>query len=557
VYLSVPGPSAVAAEKVPASALIAHVPGSPTAVHQLDCNGQSPVQSAVRASECTDIRGLPGVDNSYNWGSRFYDNGEYIGHDEPDATFLSTQKGSGDSVNWTMTLGQDPTAMPTDTTPGHDVAHWFELTPAPWLSMALCDSASYPQLPCVPESDSNAPAPCTTAAAKCSPNLYPGAGSAFMEMQFYPPGNAPFADNESCDNTHWCAALTIDSLECTDAYAVCNNNCEEPQNFAFIQTNGVPDPDGYFTDSKTLLMDPGDKVTIKLYDATATAAAGGSKALKVVIDDLTLHTSGSMQASAKNGFMQTSIADCAQQPYNFQPEYSTASAGNIIPWAALQTNISTEFETGHFEPCTSLSEPFSSNPADASDTGGVYQECVGGYETGGSEGDEYSDALCYAAGDTHPGYDGAGTSTPPNEVTGCQDNWFQNGDLDFDGIPYYPEWPTGATPTATLPSSFLESPPTSGGKQYASYLFQTDIALSESACTANHPYNCKVPPNGPGDFYPFWSLATSGGVCTFEFGNVTTGANDFSKDAEYGKVQWVKLGYPEVIGRVHTNTCTG
>ena len=29
-----------------------------------------------------------------------------------------------------------------------------------------------------------------------------------MEMRFYPPGMAPFADSISCDNTHWCASLT-------------------------------------------------------------------------------------------------------------------------------------------------------------------------------------------------------------------------------------------------------------------------------------------------------------------------------------------------------------
>ena len=29
----------------------------------------------------------------------------------------------------------------------------------------------------------------------------------------------------------------------------------------------------------------------------------------------------------------------------------------MIPWAALQTNISTEFETGHWEPCTSVTDP--------------------------------------------------------------------------------------------------------------------------------------------------------------------------------------------------------
>jgi hypothetical protein len=32
-----------------------------------------------------------------------------------------------------------------------------------------------------------------------------------MELQFYPPGEAPFVDSISCDNAHRCAALTIDS----------------------------------------------------------------------------------------------------------------------------------------------------------------------------------------------------------------------------------------------------------------------------------------------------------------------------------------------------------
>ena len=107
--------------------------------------------------------------------------------------------------------------------------------------MALCDPNSYPQTPCTPESDSNAPTcfgpNCTTATS--------GGGSAFMEMQFYPPGNPPFADSASCDDTHWCAALTLDSLECTAGFASCNQDCEEPSNFAFIQRNVLwPDRPG-------------------------------------------------------------------------------------------------------------------------------------------------------------------------------------------------------------------------------------------------------------------------------------------------------------------------
>ena len=60
------------------------------------------------------------------------------------------------------------------------------VSPAPWFSMAQCDPNSYPQTPCTPESDANAPA-CINSPS-CSPTAFPGGGSAFMEMQFYPPG---------------------------------------------------------------------------------------------------------------------------------------------------------------------------------------------------------------------------------------------------------------------------------------------------------------------------------------------------------------------------------
>ena len=75
------------------------------------------------------------------------------------------------------------------------------------------------------------------------------------------------------------------------------------------------------------------------------------------MDDLTTHQSGFMQASAANGFQTTSMADCSGTPFNFQPEFNTAKASNINSWGALQVDISTEFETGHWEACTSLSDP--------------------------------------------------------------------------------------------------------------------------------------------------------------------------------------------------------
>src|SRR5580704_1064528 len=265
---------------------------TPAAQGELDCNGFSPVQKPVKLLNCTDIRGGK-VANANTMDGSFYDNGHYSGHDEPDTTFLSNAPGSGNNVTWTINLGRDPKAAPTDVSPGHDVSHWFELSPAPWFSMDLCDPNSFPLTNCTPESDSNAPI-CVN--ANCSSGL--GGGSAFMEMQFYPPGEPPFADSISCDDTHWCAALTIDSTECTANFAYCNANCEEPVNFGFIQRNGVPtgppspqdaDVSTETPNKETLLMNPGDTVTFHMFDAPAP---GGGNAFEVVMDDLTTHQSG-------------------------------------------------------------------------------------------------------------------------------------------------------------------------------------------------------------------------------------------------------------------------
>jgi len=49
-----------------------------------------------------------------------------------------------------------------------------------------------------------------------------------------------------------------------------------------------------------------------MFDAPAP---GGSRAFTVVIDDLTQHTSGFMQASAANGFQNTSMATCSGTPF--------------------------------------------------------------------------------------------------------------------------------------------------------------------------------------------------------------------------------------------------
>ena len=81
---------------------------SPGKTGELDCNAFSPSQKSVRPMTCTDIKGILGVDNQNTWGGKFYDNGHYIGHDEPDATFESSKPGSGNDITWDETLGADP-----------------------------------------------------------------------------------------------------------------------------------------------------------------------------------------------------------------------------------------------------------------------------------------------------------------------------------------------------------------------------------------------------------------------------------------------------------------
>ena len=95
------------------------------------------------------------------------------------------------------------------------------------------------------------------------------------------------------------------------------------------------------------------------------------------------------------------------------------------------------------------------------------------------------------------------------------DNWFQNGDLDFDGNPYWRDWPNSTRPD-TFPSTFLESPPTSHGAGYSQFQIQTDSDLSESTCEFPDTSGCAVPPpRAPGKFYPYWTLTSS---CQWEFG---------------------------------------
>ena len=171
----------------------------PNAANELDCNGWSSGYQAVKP----DLGGLCTDPISIKNGkaTRFIDNGWYVGHDKPSIKFISNKPGSGNQMTYFMRLPIDPRATPTAS---GSVTNYGELSVAPWFGLPICDPNSYPQNPCKPDSDKNTGLGAAT-----------DAGSAFLELQLYPPGFTPFIDSESCSQTKWCSALTIDSLECT------------------------------------------------------------------------------------------------------------------------------------------------------------------------------------------------------------------------------------------------------------------------------------------------------------------------------------------------------
>jgi hypothetical protein len=438
-------------------------------VGNLDCNGFSSIQKPLRPQmTCADF--------TSEYGTRGFDNGHYVGHDEPSIGFFSSVPHSGNSVQWDITL---PTERPLPAT------QTFENYPAFWFAMALCDVNSFPNGACIRDSDENTPS---------------AAGSAFMELQLYPPGFSPWITQLSCDLTRWCAALNIDSLEVMNTgpnSGKVNPACTEPVNFAFIQRNGVPagppSPAGASTatftpNGQTLLMNQGDHLRITLTDTASGMIAR--------IDDLTTGQTGFIVASGANGFQNTNPNTCAGTNYDFHPEFSTARFGNFVPWAALQANINFSMEIGHFTP--------------------------------GAKGDkDADDAPCF----------------PGPTLPGCL-NFATGGDLDFDGSSYRFDWPDGTSHNATSLAIRSVSgggigPLSRSGSAYNQPFpimqFETDVSASVPSCQPDG-VDCVVPPV-KAKFYPFYALEGSpnGGGCALFFGDFTgSGVDNFGRDEQYG-----------------------
>lgn len=460
---------------------------------------------------------------------------EYVGHDEPSTVFYSNVPGSGNQARYELVLPHDPSpANPAGK------SYQFELNGAFWFGMAMCDTQSFPEQvsTCTPDSDSNIVDPAVSAA-------HPG--TAFTELQFYPPGWIPWptwqvaTGASGCDPRMWCAALNIFGLsEDPVAGTLQNQTCAakvgiEYVNFAFVTKNGhsvapanpVDSTTATFTPDRArdLFMNSGDRLSVTMRDT--------ADGLRVAIDDLTSGASGSMTASPANGFAQVrfdpSGTSCQALPYAFHPMYSTSSEQTRVIWAAHTYNVAFSDEIGHFETCTG------SGPVPASqfglDASGNPISCPAGNNesTGPTDGD---DNFCFPA-----------SEALLVKVTGCTDS-----NTGFDGMNYQPVWPDGNRALHPQPIRF--SAPTTGpgfDVNYSRLAFEADLPRIEGTCHRTTGAGCTLIPTtdagSPAAFYPFFSAVGNVGSqdsqdsqgCLFAFGNHLPGSRtDFGANAQYG-----------------------
>jgi hypothetical protein len=458
--------------------------------------------------------------------------GEYTGHDEPSLLFYSHHHGSGNNLQYRLVVPSDPRILPRQN--GEGGTFNFQDHIAFWLGMDLCDNQSAPEFThadCKPNSDSNI----FDSGDPTSPR-YIGRhpGTAFLELQFYPPGWVPFQDAISCDATQWCAAMAIFSFSSDQNTGVPNNaDCLntvgiEPANFAFVTKSGTPQAPPAPLDQtlqtftpdagQDLFMGSGDALDISIHDS----AAG----LVTRIDDRSTGESGSMTASVANGFAQVNYdpnaATCTQSPYAFHPMYASSSEHTRVPWAAHSYNVAFSDEIGHFEYCRRAA-------ADGT--------CL---NPGPGDGKDADNVGCFNA-----------DASLRILIGGCI-----GADNDFDGVSYQKTWPgtlkDSQKDAARHPGSILFSSPTfNGGRNYNRVGFEADLPRIEAPdsggiCDRSTGTGCTNPPPGS-RFYPFFTTrSNSSAGCFWQLGgaNIPGTTNTFggSSSAEFGPLLF--LDYP-------------
>lgn len=503
--------SAISAATLVVGVLSLASPGGAGAATRSAARSGPAIDCTRNTTLCTEV-----ADSEEVWGE-----GTYVGHDEPSLLFYSTNPGSGNRMQYSGVLPTEPPPRPLPGVRSYD----FQLYPAVWFGLAMCDTQSYPltNSQCAPDSDSNI--------RPAGDPTHPG--TAFMELQFYPPGYVRQFDGFSCSATRWCVALTIDSLSINPVTGQqLNDTCAaqvglEYVNFAYLTKDGVPQgppnpvqfdavKSGRPQPGKALFLNQGDRFTTTLHDT--------AQGLQAVVTDLTTHQQGSMTASAANGFGQVQFAPnpstaCVNIPADFHPMYSTSSPQTTVPWAAATYNVAIDTEIGHFDYCSSVPEPFAS--------------CTGqeGSPQSGVEATDFDDNYCFPA-----------SSSTLVRVDGCLDS-----NIGFDGTSYVADWPNGDTRLRPTPTIFT-SPTTGSGydQQYQQVAFNTDLPRIEDSpgyggtCHRSTGSGCSRIPvtddHAPAQFYPYYTSGQALGGCAWTVGQSVPGfsTQDYGANAQYG-----------------------
>ena len=353
-------------------------------------------------------------------------NGEYTGHDEPTAQFISKRPGSGGAdLSYDITLPKNAKVTPKQD--GTGGTYDFQRRATFWFSITMCDTESAPNFTKTCNANDDANARFRSADPSSAHYLGKSPGNAFMELQFYTPGWIPQFDGFGCSARKWCANLTIDSLSDDQNTGVpqnadCLNNHflvgEEPINWAYITKDGgsqAPANPLALSDDPTfaglnpdldrdLLMNPGDRLRLHMHDTPA--------GYRIDITDRTTGEHGSMTASIANGFghilYEPDATECHVAPYAFHPMYDTAVARGTT-WGAHTTNVGFSDEIGHFEYCDAINAA-----AQCTDPGGADTEV------------DVDDQVCLDGAD----FDAL------IPLKGCLLD-----DGDFDGVSYQRDWP--------------------------------------------------------------------------------------------------------------------
>ena len=201
-----------------------------------------------------------------------------------------------------------------------------------------------------------------------------------------------------------------------------------------------------------------------------------------------------------------------------------------MPWGPGPYGINTEFEIGHFEPCTRVTGR--STLTDGSFTDTFFNRCHGPYEADApaDKGSslEPNDSPCFRRGDTHGGV------ADPNQVTGCDVFFGAVGDLDYDGTSSGRLADVGAPQPVPEPVPAGDRRP-SRGSAFTEVQFVTDASATEAGCDFVERHRLRAAAEGPGSLLPVLDAGRVDGKCVWEFGNMRNG-NTFGRDRQWGRV---------------------